>query len=334
MNASLRWVRLAAVAFVLSLGAPALAGDKALAETLFVEGRKLMEAGDLAGACERFDASNREDPSPGTMLNLALCYEKRGMTASAWALFRQTITAARTAGRTAHETSAREGAERLESKLSRLTITLPGERPPGLEVKRGDVVLTAGAFGVPVAVDPGEHTIEATAPGYEPYRGSVTVGPDGDSQSVAIPPLKPGANGVGDSGAGGSAGGDVTLDRAPAGNKTLGYVLAGVGVVALGTGVTFGALAQSQANAAENDAALCPNKQCTPAGRKEIDAAETKALLSTIGVGVGVAALGAGIYFLVADSGAEASARRRTTRPRIVPFVGTSGGGVGLTGAF
>lgn len=124
------------------------------------------------------------------------------------------------------------------------------------------------------------------------------------------------------------------MDGPPASNATLGYVLAGVGVVALGTGLTFGALAQSQAKKTEDDAALCPNKQCTPAGRKEIDAAETKALISTIGVGVGVAALGAGIYFLVTSSSGEARVERRQARPRVVPLLGRSGGGVGLVGAF
>jgi Tfp pilus assembly protein PilF len=67
---------------------PAQAQDRAAANTLFDEGRRLMEAGDLAAACAKFKASIAIASQLGVRLNLATCYEKRGLLASAWTEFR------------------------------------------------------------------------------------------------------------------------------------------------------------------------------------------------------------------------------------------------------
>ena len=73
-------------------------GDKATAEALFAEGRRLMSSGDYKTACPKFAASQKLDPGLGTSLNLADCYEKLGKTASAWAEFRDAAAAAHRVG--------------------------------------------------------------------------------------------------------------------------------------------------------------------------------------------------------------------------------------------
>src|SRR6476619_3478469 len=82
----------------LLLAGTASAGDKALAESLFDAGRQLMQAGDFQQACPKFAESQRQDPSPGTLINLAKCYEGLGRTASAWADDKEAATLARTMG--------------------------------------------------------------------------------------------------------------------------------------------------------------------------------------------------------------------------------------------
>ncbi len=87
-----------AIAIVLVV-CPAMAGAQpASAETLFQQGRALLVAGDLAGACEKFDASNREEASVGTLLNLGDCRERLGDTETAWATFLAAEALARKSG--------------------------------------------------------------------------------------------------------------------------------------------------------------------------------------------------------------------------------------------
>src|ERR1051326_9215354 len=74
------------------------ASDKAAAEGLFGDARKLMEAGNYREACPKLEASQRLDPGVGTLLNLADCYEHSGRTASAWMEFLEAASAARESG--------------------------------------------------------------------------------------------------------------------------------------------------------------------------------------------------------------------------------------------
>ena len=69
--------------------------DRALATELFLRGRELMSAGQLAEACEKFSSSHHLDQSGGAILNLAMCHESRLMTATAWSEFREALSFAR-----------------------------------------------------------------------------------------------------------------------------------------------------------------------------------------------------------------------------------------------
>ena len=69
----------AAAAFV-ALPTSAHAQD---ADKLFKEARRLVEAGDYAHACPMFAESERLEPAPGTLLNLADCEKNVGQLVSA-----------------------------------------------------------------------------------------------------------------------------------------------------------------------------------------------------------------------------------------------------------
>ncbi|MGC4093800.1 MAG: hypothetical protein QM756_39035 [Polyangiaceae bacterium] len=312
------------------------AGDKALAESLFDAGRQLMQAGNFEQACPKFAESQRQDPSAGTLINLAKCYEGLGRTASAWAEYKEAATLARTMGRDNQALFADEGAKRLESSLSKLRIEAPTPPIAGLSVMRDGVELGSGSLGVALAVDPGEHVVEARAPGYKPFSTRVSVKPQGDQQMLQLPVLERDAAPVAAPAVVPATPTTTAAPAAPApassgSNKTLAYVLGGVGVAGLVVGTAFGLAAKSQASAAQDDPTLCPAKLCSPQGRKEIDAAERKATIATVGFGVGIVGIGAGVYFLLSGN------KQQEAPPevaRLTPWFAPNASGVSYSGAF
>jgi hypothetical protein len=92
------------------------------AETLFQEGRRLLMSGNTAEACARLGESFALEASSGTLLNLALCHEKLGRTASALDEYRDAALLARRQGRADRAAVAERKGEALRSRLSRLTI--------------------------------------------------------------------------------------------------------------------------------------------------------------------------------------------------------------------
>src|ERR1700733_5702276 len=91
---------------------------KIVAEALFEEGRKLVADGNFADACPKFADSQRLDPSPATLLNLASCYEKQGRSASAWVTYREAASAANAASRPDYVVAAQRHAEALAAHLA------------------------------------------------------------------------------------------------------------------------------------------------------------------------------------------------------------------------
>ncbi|WP_437662754.1 hypothetical protein [Sorangium sp. So ce1182] len=167
--------------------------DTAAAQALFDAARQLMAQGKYADACPKLEESQRLDPGIGTQFNLAACYEQLGRTASAWSTFLEVAGGAKAAGQLEREKVARQRATALEPKLIRLTITAPADAPADLQVKRDGALVGRAQWGTPVPVDPGKHTIEASAAGRAPFARTVDLARAGVTESVAIPPLPAGA---------------------------------------------------------------------------------------------------------------------------------------------
>jgi len=307
--AALSWVLLAGVAH-----ADPSATDKALAEQLFRDGKELMGLGKIPQACAKLADSERYDPQPGTLLNLALCHEQEGRTASAWVEFGDAASLASRANEPERASFARKRAAVLEAKLSRLRVRVTSSAP-GLTVRIDGVVLAASALGEAVPLDPGNHTIDASAPGKAAFARTVTIAEGPGSAEVVVAPLE-------------SAPVPPPLPRdagRSGGGRTLAFVALGVGVAGLAVGSYFGVSTLAKKN---DESSYCDATNCSPPGIADQNAARTDATLSTIGFGAGLVAAGAFVALLAVSGSPKSPA----SAVWVAPQVAARGAGFGLGG--
>src|SRR5688572_16417056 len=129
-------------------------GDPATAEALFRDGRRLLDEGRYDEACSKLAESQAQDPASGTLINLALCYEKQGRLATAWAHYRSAAVLARKDGRADRVATAEQKTAELEGRVPHLVLHAAEPRS-GMEARWGSVRMGAGAFDTPIPVDPG-----------------------------------------------------------------------------------------------------------------------------------------------------------------------------------
>ena len=328
-----RW-RLRSLLFGCALCMPAWGQQQTRvdAEALFNVGIERMRQGDFERGCPALEQSLALDAGVGTMLYLAECYELSGRTATAWATFKE---AAAVAGARGQQERARQGSDRaarLEPHLSRVTVTTAPENAkiPGFQVRRADTVLPPAALGTPVPVDPGDYTVEASAPGHESVRLSLHVGPDADEVELAIPALSPLPPQSQRQQQPVSASGSLPAqDQPPAASRTgatqrlWGWGALGIGAVGVGVGTAFGLRAIARNNDAQE---YCTGTVCDDRrGETLTDDAQQAATWSNVGFAVGAVGAAAGVVLLVT------APRSRSTSLRLTPSWDPLGRAVGVT---
>jgi hypothetical protein len=304
---------------------PASATDaRALAETLFFTARGLMEAGRYAEACGKLSESYRLDAAPGTLLNLAVCNEKIGKTASAWGEFRDSLAEARRGNRPDREKLATEHLAALEPQLSYLAIGVPPlvRVLRGIEILRNGVPLQSAAWDTDLPVDPGAVEVVERAPLYKPKTLHVTVAAKEHASLTAVPlDLAP-------------------IERAPVafwtGKRVTGVIVALVGVAAAGGGTAFGILATNDKKKSDDG---CPTYageiRCQQAGVDAMSKANTEAWVSNVAFGVAAVGVGLGAYLFFTGGGQEAPAPAMASTHWSWAVSGGPGSAMGtLTGRF
>lgn len=322
-----RWSALLLLLLVSSI-AQAQGSDPAAADALFRAGRDAMKKADWAVACSKFAESQRLDPAPGTLLNLAQCEEQQGRTASAVQHYRDLMEVVPSTDPRSEHAKARLAA--LLPRVPKLTIRLDPGTPSGATVSRNGVVLGQAAMGTPLPVDPGDHQIMVTAPGRKDSRTLVRMQP-GETRTVIARVGEPQEQ-TSPSGSSIQASGERTTvesGSAPSLRRTLGYVSGGLGLVGLGAGTYFALRAKSR-----NDEALskyCEGTVCTdPAGVTLTNESRDAGKLSIVGFVAGGALLATGTALIIT---APPSSSPQASR-RVVVGVGGPGTwlGVNVTG--
>jgi len=335
----------ALVAMGVVVSAPAYADpsatDKSLAQSLFDQGKGLMDRGNFDQACPKLEESQRLDPGGGTLLNLALCHEQQGKVATAWTEFKSALSDAKRDARQDRITAAEEHIAVLEPKLPRLTLMVTAPIG-GEELKLDGAAVGKGGWGTPVAVDPGPHGLSATGPGKKTWVQALSLGL-AEKKTVTVPVLEtdpnqaapPPAPVAGPAPAPGPAPPPAPSERHHGGSSTtLGWVVGGAGVVALGVGTFFGFQALSKKKASDDH---CPtDTTCTKEGVSLNDQANTAAWASDFGIGFGLVGVGIGTYLVLTSGGGshQGNASRPGTGIALDAGVLPGGGKMAVSGAW
>ncbi len=324
LRRSLCWLSLAGVlACPRLLHAQAGPSHQALAESLFHDGRSLLDQGQIAEACAKFAESQRLVPKVGTLLNLATCHERQGLTATAWAEFRRAATEAERAGQAERRALAERHVADLDAQLAKLVVTC-AEPAPEQAILLDGVTLGPAALGAPFPIDPGRHVVEASAAGKRSFRAELEIGPRGE-QSLAIPKLEdeplaevksePAAEPVAPASPvvqptqprSKTKTAPVPVAERDSSSRTYALVSGGVAVVALAAGSYFGLRAFALESDAEEH---CRGEACSPRGLELYEDVDRAALISTVAFAVGLTAAGVSVYFVASEPSSSASAVR------------------------
>ncbi len=307
--------------------------ERTLAAALFQEGRDLMTKGNYKEACPKFAESQRLDPGGGTLLNLALCHEREGKIATAWTEFREALSIARRDKRPEREKAALAEIEKIEPSLSRISLLVPAEaRTESLSIKLDGVDFPEAAWGTKVPIDPGEHSVVVSAPGRKNYETTVAVGASASDKSVTIPRLELLPEGAAPlapptPSASQQPSADTVTPPPSSVQKTLGYVVGGVGLVGIGLGSAFGVMAISKRSDSDK---LCSTATCSgPTGQEAVslnEDAQSFATISNIGFGVGIVGLVAGTVLVLTAP--------KQNNVKVGFSVDPRGGGMSVAGAF
>lgn len=214
------------------------------------------------------------------------------------------------------------------------SVVVRAQDGDGSDLTDGKVTIDGQAGkldGHPVALNPGEHVVVIERADGARKEEKVLLA-DGEKSRLLVLRFPRTAQAEG---TGGSTGGSPNVPEPPPESKpavpTGAWVLGGVGIVSLGAFAYFGLSAQSDFDALKTTCS--PN--CTD---DQKHSAYTKAIVSDVALGVGVAALGGAVLWtILSHTGGKASASASaSTGPSVRVDVAPTAGGMmtGLSGSF
>lgn len=312
--------------------------NAAMAESLFREGKRLSAERKFAEACPKFAESYKLDPGLGTLLNLAICHESEGKPATAWAEFSEASSRAKREGDTDRAALADEHIRALEPKLAHVNITLaPGGAVPGLVIKFDSRELASAALGLPIAVDPGKHVVEAAAPGKEPSTQSVDVPTTPANLSVTIPVLKDAPSAPVAVAPAAAAAPPPVAATPPASHPppapssssgaNTGAIVSGVATGLFVTGAVVTGVLYASKRSDFNDA----NESGDPSRFDKRDSAQTMGTINAVMIGGAAVSAGVLVYFLV-SGGKHESPPPSTARFSFTPLLSPQAAGLMVGG--
>jgi hypothetical protein len=301
----------------------------------FKRGVQLQADGNLDAAVIEFERAYELAPAYQVLFNIAVVYRDKNDRASALRAFERFLS----------EGGAKVDAKRrkeVEGEIAKLrdvvaTVTIKSN-VDGAEVILDDMPLGKTPLKQPILVNVGRHKIEASKEGYRSDSQLFALA-GRDERTITLnlkeikvdppPPPPPTSTAPPPPPATTTTPAPTTrVSTESGGQKGLGYGLTVAGVLGVGLGGFFGLSARSAWTEAKDLG--CSDGKCpTRAAQDKSESAKSNANLSTLGFGLGGAALVAGIVLLV-----TAPSAKESSRVRIAPSVGQREGGVSVVGRF
>ena len=300
------FITLLSCLMTLLLIAPASAqseADKATARALSIEANQALEAKDYKTAADKFKRAEALYHAPTLLVGLGRAYVGLEKWVEAMESYNRVIR--EPLGDNPNEAflQAVEDAKRevvgLDAKIAWVTINVAGPDEPNVTLD--GTAVSIASLGVKRAVNPGDHTIEASAEGFENGSESFSI-TSGETKDVTLT-LEPG---------------ELPPPPPPGGEESsvlpiVGWTLVGVGGASLILGAVMGGLAIGKHGDLSDicrDDGSCPESE-----QDNLDTFRTFGTVSTIGfIAGGVLAAGGVVILLVApggdsgDSGADSIA--------------------------
>lgn len=165
----------------LLLAAPAAhaqsAADRATARELGTDGQAALDKKDYATAEDRFRRADALFHAPTLLLGYARAEAGLGKVVNASEAYNRVIREGVAPGAPSVFVAAVESAKAevgaVQARIASVTITVTGPDNPSVTLDNQPVPVAA--LGVKRTVDPGEHTVKATADGWDPAQTKFTV---------------------------------------------------------------------------------------------------------------------------------------------------------------
>lgn len=326
---SLRFFTAAGLALALLAGSPPVWGDTVTelkrARAQFQRGIELEQASNWSEALKQFRDVGSVRMTPQVRFHIAYCEEQLGRLVTALGGYELALGEADQVGPDfKHEVEST--VERLRAKIPKLVIER-GEGADAALVELDGVSLGASSVGVEVPLDPGPHTVTANAPGYLPF--STTV--DLEEQEVTrvtlelevAPPPPPETK---------NRAPVIVFRPAPGPDRTVPYIIGGVGVATLaGAGVLF-ALRQATYSQLKKD---CPDRtRCPKSNEGTYKRLKTYNVATPIVAGVGAAAVGTAAALILFEKKPKTEPPAAQARLELLPAAPAADAGLSFQYTF
>lgn len=260
-------MRALVVLFALLLFCRSARADEARAAELFEKGRALARDGHCGEAIPVLLDSVKAAEGVGALLNLGLCYEQTGRMVEGHRYFvrAEQLAVSRADPRSAE---AHDRATALATRLSRVTVRVAGNAEPDLSLRLDGEPLAREHWNVAEYVGPGSHSVVASSSRRSPTTLTV-VARAGESVELVVPVVATSPSTSTASANGGSTEPVSDQDRPPRTQRTLGWILGGVGTAAITLGGVFGVLSMVDHGSLVDRCATYPT--CDASMRGELD---------------------------------------------------------------